>query len=166
MATPNSKAVKMVAFRAMLSGLLKHFSGQTLEINNGKVAVNDLEATVNAIDAAATSAATAEASWKQQTETANKLIDGFEPQMVALRSFLRSRYGATSNLLLDFGVKPKSTKKVKTVATLSTAIEKSAATREARHTMGAKQKAKIHGTPAAVPTPTPAAPTTTGPKGS
>jgi hypothetical protein len=71
-------------------------------------------------------------------------------------------YGARSQTLLDFGITPAKVP-VRTAASKVAAAAKGAATRLARHTMGTKQKAAIHGTVApAAPVP-PAAPAPAAP---
>jgi hypothetical protein len=63
----------------------------------------------------------------------------------ALKSYVTHLYGATSTEAQEFGYPPPKTRTT-TVATKATAIQKSAATRAARNTMGSAQKALISGT--------------------
>jgi hypothetical protein len=65
-----------------------------------------------------------------------------------VKSFLRALYGAGNEALADFGMTARPPRKP-TVPTKAAAVEKSAATRTARHTLGTRQKAAIHGAPPA-----------------
>ena len=84
-----------------------------------------------------------------------------------LRSHLSVLFGEASTEFFDFGFTPKAVKTVD-VATKAEAVKKGAATRQARHTMGKRQKAKITGetsppgTTLEAPNPTPIAPSAAG----
>ncbi len=86
---------------------------------------------------------------KLDRPTFNQFVSGF-------RDILLGMYRNDPKTLADFGLAPHKTTKPK-VETKATAIQKSAATREARHTMGKKQKKEIKGVlPAPAPEPSPA----------
>jgi hypothetical protein len=63
----------------------------------------------------------------------------------ALKAWVVNQYGADSNVAHDFGFPPPK-KAARTVSSKATAIERNVATREARHTMGSKQKEDVKGT--------------------
>jgi hypothetical protein len=69
------------------------------------------------------------------------------PVLKAFRRILEGMYAGSPDTLAAFGLAPLKVG-TKSVAVKHEAIAKSLATREARHTMGPKQKATIHGTPA------------------
>jgi len=71
---------------------------------------------------------------------------------LVVRATAVTNLGQNSTGFASLGFEPRTPKKA-TPAVKVEAIAKGAATREARHTTGPKQKAKIHGT---VPEPTPA----------
>ncbi|MGH7283652.1 MAG: hypothetical protein ACRELY_19165 [Polyangiaceae bacterium] len=76
----------------------------------------------------------------------------------AIKALVISQYGDASPVLAEFGFSPRKVA-TKTVAEKMLVVEKSLATRAARHTMGSKQKASIHGdvnAPAATPPTAPA----------
>jgi hypothetical protein len=77
----------------------------------------------------------------------------------ALRSFEAATYGETSTVFTDFGFTPRKVTPP-TADTKAAAAKKRLATREARHTLGPRQKAKITGatTPAVNAPPAVAAP--------
>ena len=63
----------------------------------------------------------------------------------ALKSWVVNQYGATSKEAHDFGFPPPKVP-VRTVKSKATALQRSEATRTARHTMGSKQKEDVKGT--------------------
>ena len=75
-------------------------------------------------------------------------------------SFVRATFGASPDTLADFGLKPKKVPAPLTTEQKAAAAAKRAATRAARHTMGAKQKKSVKGT---VPTTVTSTPTTATP---
>jgi hypothetical protein len=65
---------------------------------------------------------------------------------LALKQFLYVSFGEKNHVMLGkFGFAPPKAKEMKTVKTKATAVEKRNATREARGTMGPKQRKKIKG---------------------
>jgi len=76
----------------------------------------------------------------------------------ALKAWVVNQYGADSKEAHDFGFPPPKTPE-RTVTSKATAIERGQATREARHTMGSRQKEDVKGT--AVVLVAPANPATT-----
>jgi hypothetical protein len=76
----------------------------------------------------------------------------FASVVKAYRRMLEGMFSDSPDTLAAFGLAPIKVAS-KTVAVKSDAIAKSLATREARHTMGPKQKANIHGTPASPSSP-------------
>ena len=83
------------------------------------------------------------------------------PLLSAIRSYAAGVYGEGSPEFALFGFKPKRFA-YRTVQVKAEAVEKLRATRAARHTMGKRQKAAIHGTVAA----SDGGPTATPPNGS
>jgi hypothetical protein len=69
-----------------------------------------------------------------------------DPAVKALKGVVRGMFPESPDILAAFGLDPVKVGQ-KTVATKAEAIAKNAATREARHTMGKKEKLAIKGTP-------------------
>jgi hypothetical protein len=169
-----SKGAQLTWLRQFAAGCVKHLAGQTLTVSEATIKVDDLVAQIAALDAAVTAVATAEAAWKQQLEAANQAAAAIETSIQLMRGYVKVLLGARSPTLLDFGITPDKVP-VRTAATALAAVALNKATREARHTMGKKQKAKIHGSvaPAAATEPAsqgspandPVAPSGTAPKG-
>ena len=105
------------------------------------------------IDAANT-VASARAQWLEAVAAYKSLNTKVTPLVRALRQYLVNVYGPDSTVLVDFGF-TSSKRKTLTSDEQVARVEKAAATRKARGTMGKKQKAKIKG---AVTTTAPAAP--------
>ena len=73
----------------------------------------------------------------------------------SLRTYVLGTYGTHAVAMLqDFGMSPPKTPGPVTVKVKAEAVTKSKATREARDTMGKKQKLSVKGAPAASTTPT------------
>jgi hypothetical protein len=68
------------------------------------------------------------------------------PVVGALKRVVQGMFPGSPDILAVFGLQPHKVG-TKTVATKAAAVEKTLATRKARHTMGAKQKEGIKGTP-------------------
>jgi hypothetical protein len=63
----------------------------------------------------------------------------------ALVTFVRAAFGSSPDVLADFGLHPPKVRAPLTVEAKTAAAAKRKATRAARHTQGAKQKAKVKG---------------------
>jgi hypothetical protein len=98
--------------------------------------------------ATATRTAAIKADRDKRTQTA--------PLVKAFRRVVQGMFSESPDTLAAFGLQPIKVG-TRTVATKATAVDKTLATREARHTMGTKQKKNIHGTPPSATT-APAAP--------
>jgi hypothetical protein len=154
----NSKTSKLALFRQIVAGLLEHFPGQTMALGGTTITVADLVAKLNVVIGLLTTADASQKTWKQDVAAANKASSGLAPTLKNLRRYLQGVFGVDSEVLLDFGLTPEKPP-VTTPETAAAAVAKRAATREARHTMGKKQKAAIHGTVAPTTAPAPVAPT-------
>ncbi len=121
-----------------------------------------LQPIIDALNAAVATRATA----LEAAHAADSAYTSNLPFVRDLKQSLQIMYGQSTSTLADFGLAPRK-KPTMTAAEKAEAAVKAAATREARHTMGAKQKAKITGaTPVATtqsPTPVPAAVPVPGP---
>jgi hypothetical protein len=109
----------------------------------------DIDA-INAADAAWT-------QWKDLLVTAKATRATAARARLALKSYLVGLYGPNAvGILEDFGITPPKTPGMKTAKVKADAVDKSAATRVARHTMGKNQKKSVKGTVTAAPPPAPA----------
>jgi hypothetical protein len=135
-----SRDTMIAELQKVIAGLKLHNTGQTLQLGGAAVKVSDLIAVFEAFI----------------TQIAG--VDA--PPLLGLKAWLTATLGSRSPTLVDYGLTPKKPLKRTSAAKAQTA-EKSLATRVARHTLGPRQKAGIHGS---VP-PAPQSPSGKPPKG-
>ena len=108
------------------------------------------------IDAASATEA-ARAKWLTASAAELEKTTACEEVLLALKSHLVTTYGASSQIVADFGFTPK--QRQTTADVTAKAVVKRKATREARGTMGKRQRLKIKGeVPSEASPATPAAP--------
>jgi hypothetical protein len=137
---------------AALGSQLKATTTITLEGEAYKA--KDLQQQFQAEVDAASTTQSAKNAWQQAVLAEEKVATQVTLLRKALRAYLIGTYGAKSATVAEFGFAPKEA--TVDVATKALAIEKRAATRAARGTMGAKQKKGIKGTVPAASSPAPA----------
>ena len=150
----NTKVSRQAQLQAILAGIAKHYANvTTVTIGGVSVAIADLEKLIqqdlDAIQAIAAAKATYAAQVQQERNARAKL----GPTLRQFKSLVLGSFGDTQDsveALADFGFSPRKSPKV-TVATKAEAQVQSKATREARGTVGPKQKAKIKGAPQGKP---------------
>ncbi len=171
----NGKGQSVVVAQQLIAGTGKHLSSATPvtfaggsftgdQITSKLQALVNLRSDVDAAKAVAKAKIAAEAAQSPALRT-------FTSQ---LRSFVKASFSTSPDVLADFGITSKA-RVPPTVEEKAAAVAKSAATRSARHTMGAKQKEGVKGAvtgvvviPVAAPSPTvtapsgPTAPATSG----
>jgi hypothetical protein len=137
----------------VIVGIQKHLLGvPSLPLAGATYAPADLVKLVQSrIDSAGVVAA-ANASWHSTVAAQKALGAKLTPLLRSLRQYVLNSFGETSPVLADFGFSAPKTA-TKTPEQKVAAAAKAKATREARGTLGKKQKAKVKGTvPAAAPT--------------
>jgi hypothetical protein len=152
----------------IIEGLQKHASTMTnLIVQNQTVTATQAIATLQARIDAITAAQTAKIAWIDAAQQQDKELASTDTFVEALVTVIRGMFAGSASTLADFGISPKKATKL-TAEQQALASQKRRATREARHTMGSKQKAGIKGTVPTVTEPTttasvatPAAPVTT-----
>jgi hypothetical protein len=155
--TSSSKAL-VAEIQQVIAGLQKHYAGQTLVLAQVSVKVADLIKELTAFVAQVGEATATHLTWLAQVKAMDSAADTrINPTLVTLHRFLEGQFGMTSPTLADFGMTPRSPRKRTAQEKVETA-QKSAATRTARHTLGPRQKEKIHGAVPGAPTVEPEAP--------
>jgi hypothetical protein len=155
--------------RLAMAGIDKYLASEpTIPLDGSANAPADIKKVLqNTIDAADATLA-ARAVWVASSSAEQALHDSTLSMLASLRSFVMLKFGSNAiATLADFGFEPRK-RTVPAVETKAAAVDKSLATRAARHTMGPKQKAKIKGTvavtapatPPAAPAPAAASPAT------
>ncbi len=143
--SPKGNVSAMIA--AAVAGLQKHYAGKTLLLDGVQVTTQVVVDVLNAYAAAIAATAAARAVWTGDVAAERKLRPTSMAQLEAVHDLVRLNFGTASPVLADFGMTPRTPGNAgkKTVAVKAAALEKSRADPRARHTMGPKQKAKIHG---------------------
>jgi hypothetical protein len=163
----NNRTLNIAADQNLIDGFNKHGASITAFMINGTMQTpQQLVGTLNSRIESAKSVVATRATWKATLEADETLRDSTEATVSAMRQSLLLAFGGQTDVLADFGLTARA-KPVATPAELLARTAKAKATREARHTMGPKQKAAIKGavTPTApataappAATPSPAAP--------
>jgi hypothetical protein len=146
----------------LIAGTKKHFSTATsVAFGGGTYTPAQVESSLQtlvdlrtAVDVAKAATQAKLAAWEAQSTS-------LRSYMAAYETFVKATYGKSPDVLADFGLKPKKAPTPLTVEQKAAATAKRAATRAARHTMGAKQKKSVKGTVPTTVTSTP--PTATPP---
>jgi hypothetical protein len=143
---PTGKNTEALRAQELLAGVQKHFATQNTlimgsasytpaEIEAQLQTTVDLRAAVNAAKVATKAKLMAEAA---QAAKQRSLI-------AVLSAYVKVAYSQSPDVLADFGLKPRKATTPLTNEQNALAAAKRAATRAARHTMGAKQKKSVKG---------------------
>jgi hypothetical protein len=140
------KASTEAQFRAAIDGVNTLLTDLTVVYVNGRpVSRADLLQILGNRISAAEATKAARLGLHKAIENEQAVDAEARPARSALKLVVQSRYGKNSPQVQSFGFSQN--KRPKTpAATKAAAVEKSKATRTARHTMGPKQKASIKGT--------------------
>ncbi len=126
----------------------------------------ELKAVFQAHNTAIDAASALHKQWSDSVQTMDAAAAKADSLFHLLRGALIAQYGPNANAALEaFGMTAPKPRGVKTVKTKAAAVDKTIATRAARHTMGPQQKKLVKGAPAASPSPavTPTTTSTSGP---
>jgi hypothetical protein len=156
---------RQTQLQKILAGVAKHFSNVTsLTMGGASYAVADIVKLVQQdLDAMAANA-NAKAAVRVAVQVERDTHAKANPVLRLLKAYVIAVFGGTqaaTDTLADFGYAPRKPGKQK-LQTKVVAKELATATREARHTIGPKKKAKIKGT---LPATTPASSTPSKPNG-
>jgi hypothetical protein len=139
-----NKAKEAAQENSLLAALAEHFTGSAvLTLNGTSYKAKDLQKTLQAHLDAISAADALKAKWQTAVAAANAKAAAVAGLLPALRAHLISQFGGSSQTVADFGFTPK--KRSTTVEAQSLGVARRAATRQARGTMGKKQKEKIVG---------------------
>lgn len=159
MANPDKPTAKDLATKAM-RGVDKYFAGLTsLSLMGASFTQASLKAVFQADIDATNTAEAGHTQWRQQVATQKATRAKTRAVRKALKNYLLGAYGADAVAVLeDFGFSPPKSPGRKTVKAKAAGIAKAEATRQARHTMGKKQKKLVKGAPASPSASNPATP--------
>jgi hypothetical protein len=165
MSTYTTKTSQTSQLQQILSGLNQYFPSATITLGGTGYTLTGLTQLIQPALDAITASAQAKAAYSTQVQVERNAVAKISPILRLLKNFVVAYFGDArdaSSKLGAFGYSPRKSSK-KTLVTKVEAMDKTLATREARHTLGKKQKAKIKG--AAAPEIAPAAASAPNPKG-
>jgi hypothetical protein len=143
-----NKAARAERIRKVMAGLQKHFASANLTLAGTSFTPSALQAFLQA-DVDANDASTlAREKWLATVQSARDTDAKTNAVVRAIESQVKAVYGESQNagdILAEFGFSPRK-RVVKTADTKAGAAAKLRATRQERHTMGQRQKAKVKGT--------------------
>ncbi|MGH7439052.1 MAG: hypothetical protein ACRENE_25465 [Polyangiaceae bacterium] len=143
---PVGKATRASLAESLAAGTKKHLgAASSLAFGGGALTPAEVEAFLQRLAdlRAAVESGKAEAAARIAEERAQ--APALHGQMKAYVSFVRARFGDQPDVLADFGLEPRKARTPLTIDEQAAAVAKRKATRQARHTMGKKQKKKVKG---------------------
>jgi hypothetical protein len=146
--TLKNRTTRADRIRKIKAGLQKYYASTPLVLAGTSYQPAALQAFLQTDVDANDAATTAKASWLQAAKDAKSTDQATDPVLTAIHSQVEAQYGGAPNaetVRADFGYARK-TRQPLTAEQKAAAAAKRKATREARHTMGPKEKSKIHGT--------------------
>ncbi len=136
---------------SVIAALAKLAPDASVPIAGKPVASKDLQAQLQAHVDTMNSVNDAHAKFSQLVGLDKSSREDLAPVLAAIRSYAAGTFGETSPEFSSFGFAPKKVAH-RTVESKAEAAEKLRATRVARHTMGKRQRAAIHGVVPTTPT--------------
>ena len=131
--------------KKIIEGFNEHYKpSQVISINGRQERVAELVQRIQNVVDLAKSSADAQATWREAVRVEREGTKAIAATVRAVRNIIAGAFGENSKQLLDFGFTPRKRTKT-TVEVKAEAVKKLRSTREARHTMGAKEKRKIKG---------------------
>jgi hypothetical protein len=140
-----TKKSRLAADTQLLAGLAKHLGADgTLSFDGKRYKLAELEGIFQrridlSNEVAAMKGALAKALVDERAG-----MDASDPLVLNIRRVLKAMFAFSPDILAELGLQPPA-RRVPTVETKTNAIAKRLATRAARHTMGHRQREKIHG---------------------
>ena len=141
--------------RGLITGTQKHLANETLSFNGATFAAPALIQLLQQLIDVVTRSDAAKAEWKDALKSMKDGKATIVPVLGAFHAFVVNRFGNAPSTLEDFGIAPRKVPTPLTAEQKAAAAVKRKATRQARHIVGKKQRAKIQA-PAATTATTPA----------
>lgn len=141
--TKRARVNEVDALQKLADGLTQHAStAPSVVIAGVTMKPSDIVAKLQARIAQAKALSSAAANWHSMVQTEKIAAEGLKPLLSMVQQVLRAAYSTELDVLADFGLSPRK-KAVVSPATKTAAALKAKATRAARGTKGAQQKAAI-----------------------
>ncbi len=141
-----TQAESIATLGSLIAGFQKHpvNAGGVLEINGRTYTMTDIAQGLQAIIDPLNATVSARATYLEAVKTSDATVSENKLFVSGLRQIVQVSYGQSASTLADFGMAPRK-KPTMTPAERVAAAEKAKATRAARGTKGAQQKAAIVG---------------------
>ena len=140
-----TKAATLAFLQALIAGLQKHFSGESLTLGNASVSVASLVQVLTDLVTAMLAANAAQKSAKDALANVVSKAAAAAPVIKGLRKLLGTMFAGSAQALADFGIEPPKARQPMSSDVLAARNAKAAATRKARGTQGPKQKRALKG---------------------
>ncbi len=138
-----SRVNEVDALQKLADGLTQHAStAPSVVLAGATLKPSDVVATLHARIAQAKAVSSAAANWHSMVQTDHTAAAQLKPLLSAAKQVLLAAYSTQLDVLADFGLSPRK-KPVMSPATRTASALKAKATRAARGTKGAQQKAAI-----------------------
>ena len=144
---PTGKEDTVALAQKLLAGTKKNLSNlSSLMLESGTFTPAQIETSLQTLIDLRTAVDTAKAATQAKLADERAQAPLLQSRMAALVAYVKTAFSNSPDVLADFGLTPKKAKAPLTIAQQAAAAAKRAATREARHTMGTKQKKQVKGT--------------------
>ena len=155
----SSRIQEQTADQSLINGFTKHATTlSSFLVGGATIKASDVITALQARITAANTTQSTRATWQAAVKANATTRTSTQTLVSNAVQALKVMFAGSIETLADFGLKPRKVRTAPTPEAKVAAAAKAKATREARHTMGSKQKKGVKGTmPAAVPTTPPAA---------
>jgi hypothetical protein len=141
-----SRTTRTAAIEHLIDGLNMHATVMTSIVIDGVVQKTvDVVAALQKLVGTSSAVETTRASWRAAVAADKSSTAGQKAFVSSVRKAVRVAFGNKTDTLADFGLAPPKVRTPRTPQEKAASAAKAKATREARHTMGARQKAAIKG---------------------
>jgi hypothetical protein len=142
--TTNGKNTRIASDKVLIEGTRKH-PGKGDIIHGRSYSAKDIMTILRARVEASVAVQAARAEWQLKVREERETLEQTDKLIGAYRQMLFIKYAVSENILADFGLAPRKARRAQTTVEKMESVARAKSTREARHTLGRRQKARIHG---------------------
>jgi hypothetical protein len=151
----STKIVRNDSDQKLIAGIAKHLKkGTTLVVAGEKYTPADIAKVLQRRIATTAQVVVAQAGWRKAVAEERDLINETHQTVSQIRQALEIMFAGSPEVLADLGIAQRKAR-LRSLDEKALARSKALATRLARHTMGPRAKAAVHGAVVEVSTPTP-----------
>ncbi len=145
-----TKVELQTSYTALVAGLLAYYQpGDVFHLKEGDLTRDELIAKFSEFIAAAEATKASNQVWRADVQNERVVEIGVRPLRAGVHKIVTAKFGNDGVQLLGFGFTPEVPHK-RTVEAMAAGLEKARATRKARGTKGAVQRAEVQGNVAGV----------------